>query len=95
MREIIIDTETTGIERKVDRIVEIGCVEINNWLPTGKTFHKYVNPTHPVHREAFAVHGLSNEFLKTKPTFKRVVNQFLAFIGTLGWWRTTLPSISG
>ncbi|WLB04132.1 DNA polymerase III subunit epsilon [Bradyrhizobium elkanii] len=81
MREIIIDTETTGIERKVDRIVEIGCVEINNWLPTGKTFHKYVNPTHPVHREAFAVHGLSNEFLKTKPTFKRVVNQFLAFIG--------------
>ncbi|WLB84943.1 DNA polymerase III subunit epsilon [Bradyrhizobium elkanii] len=81
MREIIIDTETTGIERKVDRIVEIGCVEITNWLPTGKTFHKYVNPTHPVHREAFAVHGLSNEFLKTKPTFKRVVNQFLAFIG--------------
>ena len=81
MREIIIDTETTGIERKVDRIVEIGCVEINNWLPTGKPFHKYVNPTHPVHREAFAVHGLSNEFLKTKPTFKRVVNQFLAFIG--------------
>jgi DNA polymerase III subunit epsilon len=81
LREIIIDTETTGIERKVDRIVEIGCVEINNWLPTGKTFHKYVNPTHPVHREAFAVHGLSNEFLKTKPTFKRVVNQFLAFIG--------------
>ncbi|GAA0005229.1 DNA polymerase III subunit epsilon [Bradyrhizobium diazoefficiens] len=81
MREIIIDTETTGIERKVDRIVEIGCVEINNWLPTGKTFHKYVNPTHPVHREAFAVHGLSKEFLKTKPTFKRVVNQFLAFIG--------------
>jgi DNA polymerase-3 subunit epsilon len=81
MREIIIDTETTGLERKLDRIVEIGCVEINNLLPTGKTFHKYVNPTHPVHRDAFAVHGLSNEFLKTKPTFRRVVNQFLTFIG--------------
>lgn len=81
MREIIIDTETTGLERKLDRIVEIGCVEINNLLPTGKTFHKYVNPTHPVHKEAFAVHGLSNEFLKTKPTFRRVVNQFLTFIG--------------
>lgn len=61
--------------------MEIGCVEINNLLPTGKTFHKYVNPTHPVHKEAFAVHGLSNEFLKTKPTFRRVVNQFLTFIG--------------
>jgi DNA polymerase-3 subunit epsilon len=81
VREIIIDTETTGLERKLDRIVEIGCVEINNLLPTGKTFHKYVNPTHPVHKEAFAVHGLSNEFLKTKLTFRRVVNQFLTFIG--------------
>jgi DNA polymerase-3 subunit epsilon len=81
MREIIIDTETTGLERKLDRIVEIGCVEINNLLPTGKTFHKYVNPQHPVHRDAFNVHGLSNEFLKTKPTFRRVVNQFLTFIG--------------
>lgn len=80
-REIIIDTETTGIERKLDRIVEIGCVEINNLLPTGKTFHKYVNPQHPVHKGAFAVHGLSNEFLKTKPTFRRVVNQFITFIG--------------
>jgi DNA polymerase-3 subunit epsilon len=81
LREIIIDTETTGLERKLDRIVEIGCVEINNLLPTGKTFHKYVNPQHPVHRDAFAVHGLSNEFLKTKPTFRRVVNQFITFIG--------------
>lgn len=81
MREIIIDTETTGIERKVDRIVEVGCVEINNLLPTGRTFHKYCNPQHPVHKEAFAVHGLSNEFLKTKPTFRRIVNQFITFIG--------------
>ena len=80
MREIIIDTETTGIERKVDRIVEIGCVEISNMLPTGRTFHQYCNPQHPVHKEAFRVHGLSNEFLKTKPTFQRVVNRFLRFI---------------
>jgi DNA polymerase-3 subunit epsilon len=81
LREIIIDTETTGLERKLDRVVEIGCVEINNLMPTGKTFHKYVNPQHPVHKDAFAVHGLSNEFLKTKPTFRRVVNQFITFIG--------------
>jgi DNA polymerase-3 subunit epsilon len=79
-REIILDTETTGLDRKVDRIVEIGCVEVVDMMPTGSTFHKYINPTHPVHREAFKVHGLSNEFLKTKPTFRRTVNQFLRFI---------------
>jgi DNA polymerase-3 subunit epsilon len=79
-REIIFDTETTGLDRKVDRIVEIGCVELIDLMPTGSTFHKYINPTHPVHREAFKVHGLSNEFLKTKPTFRRTVNQFLRFI---------------
>lgn len=79
-REIIIDTETTGLDRKVDRIVEIGCVEINDLLPTGNTFHKYINPTHPVHRDAFKVHGLSNDFLKTKPTFRRTVRQFMEFI---------------
>jgi DNA polymerase III subunit epsilon len=80
VREIILDTETTGIERKVDRIVEIGCVEINNLMPTGRTFHQYCNPLHPVHKEAFKVHGLSNEFLKAKPTFRRTVNRFLRFI---------------
>jgi DNA polymerase III subunit epsilon len=79
-REIIIDTETTGLDRKVDRIVEIGCVEIIDLNVTGTTYHKYINPTHPVHREAFKVHGLSNEFLKTKPTFRRTVNSFLTFI---------------
>ncbi|MGJ4953148.1 DNA polymerase III subunit epsilon [Bradyrhizobium sp. HKCCYLS20291] len=79
-REIILDTETTGLDRKTDRIVEIGCVEVIDLIPTGKTFHKYINPTHPVHREAFKVHGLSNEFLKKFPTFRRQVNQFLTFI---------------
>lgn len=81
LREIILDCETTGLNRKVDRIVEIGCVEIVDLMPTGSTFHKYINPTHPVHREAFRVHGLSNDFLKTKPTFRRIVNQFLRYIG--------------
>jgi DNA polymerase III subunit epsilon len=80
LREIILDTETTGLDRKTDRIVEIGCVEIDNLLPTGRTFHQYFNPTHPVHKEAFKVHGLSNEFLKTKPTFRRIANKFLRFI---------------
>ncbi|WP_316201008.1 MULTISPECIES: DNA polymerase III subunit epsilon [unclassified Bradyrhizobium] len=79
-REIILDTETTGLDRKTDRIVEIGCVEAIDLMPTGKTFHKYINPTHPVHKEAFKVHGLSNEFLKKFPTFRRQVNQFLTFI---------------
>jgi DNA polymerase III subunit epsilon len=79
-REIIIDTETTGLDRKLDRIVEIGCVEVIDLRPTGNTFHKYVNPTHPVHRQAFHVHGLSNEFLKTMPTFPGIVNQFLRYI---------------
>ncbi|MGJ4945172.1 DNA polymerase III subunit epsilon [Bradyrhizobium sp. HKCCYLS1011] len=79
-REIIIDTETTGLDRKTDRIVEIGCVEVIDLIPTGKTFHKYINPTHPVHREAQKVHGLTNEFLKKFPTFRRTVNQFLTFI---------------
>ncbi|WP_315729905.1 DNA polymerase III subunit epsilon [Bradyrhizobium sp. SZCCHNRI2010] len=79
-REIILDTETTGLDRKVDRIVEIGCVEVIDLVPTGTTFHKYINPTHPVHKEAFKVHGLSNDFLKKFPTFRRQVRQFLAFI---------------
>jgi DNA polymerase-3 subunit epsilon len=80
VREIILDTETTGLDRKVDRVVEIGCVEIDDLMPTGNTFHQYCNPLHPVHKDAFRVHGLSNEFLKTKPTFKRIANKFLRYI---------------
>lgn len=79
-REIIVDTETTGLDRKIDRIVEIGCVEVIDLTVTGNTWHKYINPTHPVSREAFQIHGLSNEFLKTKPSFRRIANQFLKFI---------------
>jgi DNA polymerase-3 subunit epsilon len=81
VREIILDTETTGLDRKVDRIVEIGCVEIDDLMPTGRTFHQYVNPLREVDKEAFKVHGLSNDFLKHKPTFKRIANKFLRYIG--------------
>jgi DNA polymerase-3 subunit epsilon len=80
MREIIFDTETTGLDRKTDRIVEIGCVEIVDLMPTGRTYHQYCNPLKPVHKEAYRIHGLSDVFLSTKPTFKRIHNRFLSFI---------------
>jgi DNA polymerase-3 subunit epsilon len=80
MREIIFDTETTGLDRKVDRICEIGCVEMVDRIVTGRTYHTYCNPLHPVHKEAYRVHGLSDVFLRTKPTFRRIHNRFLSFI---------------
>ena len=81
MREIIFDTETTGLDRKVDRVVEIGAVEVVDLMPTGRTYHQYCNPLRPVHKEAYRVHGLSDVFLSTKPTFKRIHGTFLRFIG--------------
>src|SRR5579864_206607 len=82
MREIVLDTETTGLDPlRGDRLVEIGCVEIFNRMPTGQTFHRYFNPQRDMPAEAFAVHGLSTEFLATKPLFWEVVEEFLAFIG--------------
>ena len=81
MREIILDTETTGLDPlRGDRLVEIGCLEIYNRMPTGQTFHVYINPEHDMPAEAFAVHGLSTEFLAGKPLFREVVEEFLAFI---------------
>jgi DNA polymerase-3 subunit epsilon len=80
MREIILDTETTGLDRKTDRICEIGCVEMVDMVPTERVYHQYCNPTVPVHKEAYKVHGLSDVFLRTKPTFKRIHNRFLSFI---------------
>jgi DNA polymerase-3 subunit epsilon len=80
-REIILDTETTGLSRVEDRVVEIGCVEIIDLMPTGETFHQYISPQgRPVHREAFKVHGLGDGFLASKPTFRRIVDRFLSFI---------------
>lgn len=82
MREIILDTETTGIDPvQGDRIVEIGCVEVENQLPTGKTYHVYINPERDVPAEATAVHGITNDFLKDKPTFGEIVGDFVDFIG--------------
>jgi DNA polymerase III subunit epsilon len=81
MREIILDTETTGLDPlRGDRLVEIGCVEIFNRMPTGQTFHRHVNPERDMPAEAFAVHGLSTEFLASKPLFAEVVGDFLEFI---------------
>jgi DNA polymerase-3 subunit epsilon len=82
MREICLDTETTGLDPKDGhRIIEIGCVEIFNKVRTGKTFHTYINPERDVPNEAFKIHGISGEFLKDKPIFSKVVNDFTAFIG--------------
>lgn len=82
MREIVLDTETTGLDPlRGDRLVEIGCVEMVNHMPTGQTFHVYINPERDMPQEAFAVHGLSSEFLADKPLFAAVVQEFLDFIG--------------
>src|SRR5499426_158592 len=82
MREIVLDTETAGLDPLGgDRLVEIGCVEIFNRMPTGQTFHRYINPQRVVPREAFEVHGLSTEFLADKPLFSAVVDEFLTFVG--------------
>ena len=82
MREIVLDTETTGLDYlRGDRLIEIGCVEIFNRMPTGQTFHRHINPQREVNFEALTVHGLSNEFLADKPLFAEVVEDFLAFIG--------------
>lgn len=82
MREIVLDTETTGMDPvKGDRIVEIGCVELEGHLPTGKHYHVYLNPEREIPAEATAVHGITNEFVKDKPTFGEVVGDFMDFIG--------------
>ncbi|MFB2533291.1 DNA polymerase III subunit epsilon [Paracoccus sp. p4-l81] len=83
MREIVLDTETTGLDpRGGDRIVEIGAVELVNHLPTGKEYHVYINPNRSMPAEAEAVHGLSDAFLADKPRFHLIVDEFLDFIGT-------------
>lgn len=82
MREIVFDTETTGLDPKTgDRLVEIGCVEVVNRFPTGRNFHVYINPGRSVPKEAFDVHGLSDEFLADKPRFADVADDFVAFVG--------------
>ena len=81
-REIVLDTETTGMEPEDGhRLIEIGCVELDGHLPTGRTYHQYINPERDVPADAVAVHGITEEFLKDKPTFGEVVGDFLEFIG--------------
>lgn len=82
MREIIFDTETTGFDPlQGHRVVEIGCVELMNHMPTGKTYQAYLNPERAVPTEASMVHGLTDEFLQDKPLFAEIVTDFLDFIG--------------
>lgn len=82
MREIVLDTETTGLDPFAgDRIVELGAVELFNHMPTGRTFHAYINPQRDVPAEAVSVHGLTTEFLGDKPVFAAVAAEFAAFLG--------------
>ncbi len=81
LREIVLDTETTGLDpRKGDRLIEVGCVEIVNRIPTGREFHRFINPERSVPAEAEAVHGISTSFLLDKPLFNAVAEEFLDFI---------------
>ena len=80
LREIVFDTETTGTEHLGgDRVVEIGCVELLNHIPTGRVFHRYINPERPCHPEAFKVHGLSDEFLAGHPCFAALADEMCEF----------------
>jgi DNA polymerase III subunit epsilon len=82
MREIVFDTETTGLNANGgDRLVEIGCIEMIGRIETGRTYHVYLNPERPMPAEAQAVHGLSDAFLSDKPKFAEIVDEFLAFLG--------------
>lgn len=83
MREIVLDTETTGFEpNEGDRIVEIGAVELLNHVPTGRTYHQYINPKRSMPKEAFEVHGLGDDFLRDKPIFADIAQAFVDFVGT-------------
>ncbi len=82
MREIVLDTETTGLDPSSGhRVVEIGCIELANRIPTGATYHIYLNPERDMPKEAEAVHGLSIEFLADKPLFAEIVDDLIAFLG--------------
>ena len=82
MREIVLDTETTGFDPETgDRLVEIGAVELKGHMPTGNTYHQYINPERDVPQDAVNVHGLTFDFLRDKPVFKSVAQDFLEFIG--------------
>jgi DNA polymerase III subunit epsilon len=82
LREIVLDTETTGLDAlRGDRLIEVACVEILNRIPTGREFHRYINPERDIDAGAVAVHGLTREFLRDKPLFAEVADDLLQFIG--------------
>jgi DNA polymerase-3 subunit epsilon len=83
LREVVLDTETTGLDaRKGDRIIEIGCIELINRIPTEKTFHHYIHPEdRDVHPDAQAIHGISMDMLRDKPKFREIASEFVEFIG--------------
>jgi DNA polymerase-3 subunit epsilon len=82
MREIVIDTETTGLDpNDGHRIVEIACIELMHHVPTGRKFHRYLNPGRDMPEDALAVHGITAEFLKSQPSFEAIVEELAAFIG--------------
>jgi DNA polymerase-3 subunit epsilon len=86
MREIIFDTETTGLDNRTDRIIEIGGIELFNHFPTGRTLHIYISPgDQKVHPDALAVHGITDEFLKDKQPFALVAQEILDFFGDGKW----------
>lgn len=81
MREFVMDTETTGFDPATgDRLVEIACVELSNYIPTGRVYHEYINPQRDMPQDAFKVHGLSTQFLSDKPLFADIVGSFLEFV---------------
>lgn len=81
MRQVVLDTETTGLEpSQGHRIIEIGCVELDNRRLTGRHYHQYINPDREVDAGAIEVHGITNEFLADKPRFKQIVDEFMAFV---------------
>ncbi len=81
MRQIVFDTESTGLDFNEDRVIEIGALEVINYIPTGKTYHQYINPEdRPVSEGAFAVHGISNERLADEPVFSQIFTDFLEFV---------------
>jgi len=80
MRQIVLDTETTGLDPAAHRIIEIGCIELVNHVPTGRRFHRYLNPERVSDARAFEVHRLSDEFLKQQPLFRDIADEFLDFL---------------
>lgn len=86
MREIIFDTETTGLDHRIDRVIEIGGIELLNHFPTGRTIHIYVNPgSQKVHPDALAVHGITDDFLRDKKSFEEIVHEVMEFFEDARW----------